>query len=379
MHIKTRILACACLGLTALMPRAEVLTTDPIGLNKVTCLNNSDTIVGVPLRTFGSIRTTLAAPPVVDGDSVTLTLSTGSLEPGALGNHYLKFIDGDREGRWYDIETAADNGTPNTASTVTINLNGDSIGGVTIGDMVLIAEFWTLDTLFPPAGATTGWTETPVGSGNWVQNGHAIRASLNTLGTGRRTEVLIPNYAAAGINLPPEGRYYIHNGIWKRSNSGNNNFGLMRIYPDAHIRISHPPSVDHPTVFRNQGEVEVFRASIPLSTLPDGSQDNYIALPRPIPLQLNQLNLLGTSAFMASTNTLGTGRRDEVLVFDNELKLRNKSPSARYYVHNGIWKLSNGGNTDRGTDEIPAGAGIIIRKYQSGDGATVFWDNLPTY
>jgi uncharacterized protein (TIGR02597 family) len=96
-------------------------------------------------------------------------------------------------------------------------------------------------------------------------------------------------------------------------------------------------------------------------------------------LALSQLGLIGTPAFMASTSTLGTGRRDELLVFDNLAQLRNKAPSARYYVHNSIWKLHNGGNDDRGSVVIPAGSGIILRKYPTAGGSTVFWTNSPTY
>ena len=119
--------------------------------------------------------------------------------------------------------------------------------------------------------------------------------------------------------------------------------------------------------------------TIYLSTSSTVKQDNYIAIPRPISVSLNDLNLLGTEAFVASTNTLGSGRQDELLIFDNELQLRNKAPSARYYVHDGIWKLNNGGNTDRGGVLLSAGVGIMIRKSATIDGSTSTWTNLPTY
>ncbi|MFN2427032.1 MAG: 30S ribosomal protein S17, partial [Candidatus Binatia bacterium] len=45
------------------------------------------------------------------------------------------------------------------------------------GDRVVIAEYWTLDTLFPPAQATTGWTENTENPGEYIQNGHAVVAS----------------------------------------------------------------------------------------------------------------------------------------------------------------------------------------------------------
>ena len=366
-----------CLLLAASLPvAAQSVTSDPIGFNKVTCLANSDTIVGVPLRKEGSLQAKLTADPVINGDFATLTLSATNL--GTLNNHYLKFNSGTKDGSWFDI-------TANSDDAVTINLNGESLTAAAEGDSVMIAEYWTLDSLFPPVaspgvqGPTTSWTETPAGSGNWVPNGHAIVPSTNTLGTGRRTEVLLPNLDAIGTNNPPEGRYYIHSGIWKKSNAGNTDFGTTIIFPDTHFRISHPTTVPYATTFRAAGEVEMAVTIIPLSTQQTTSQDNYVAVPRPLPVTLNALGLLGTPAFMASTNTLGTGRRDELLVFDNFHQLQNKAPSAVYYVHGGIWKLNNGGNADRGLEVIQAGAGVIIRKYQTATGATVFWANYPTY
>ena len=351
--------------------QSSTYSTAPIGFNKVVCLTNSDTIVGVPFRQQGSLHSKLQVNPNIDGDSATLTLQTDSLAPGALTSHYLKFIDGDRAGRWYDIQTVATDpaGIANTSSAVTISLNGDTLGAATTGDAVIIAEYWTLATLFPPAEATTDAATT----------GHAIVASTSTLGPGRRTEVRLPNLIAPGINVPPEGRYYINEGIWKRNNSGNTNYGSTIIYPDSHFRISHPPAVTEATTFRSVGEVDMSATTIYLSTSSTVKQDNYIAIPRPISVSLNDLNLLGTEAFVASTNTLGSGRQDELLIFDNELQLRNKAPSARYYVHDGIWKLNNGGNTDRGGVLLSAGVGIMIRKSATIDGSTSTWTNLPTY
>lgn len=347
---------------TALPLGAQSVVSEPIGFNKVTCLANSDTIVGVPLRKEGSRTTKLSGAPTGTGDAITLPV-TATLTAGELTKHYVKFTSGAKSSRYYDV-------TANTIDSITIDANGDSLAGVVSNDSIIIAEFWTLDSLFPPSSATS----------DPLTTGHAIVASTSTLGTGRRTEVLLPNVAGTGTNLPAEGRYYIHGGIWKRGNSGNSNYGTMRLYPDTYFTISHPTTVTQPTVFKSVGEVDTNAMLIPLYTRESVAQDNYIAIPRPVALTLEQLNLRQyAGAFMPSTSTLGTGRRDQLLVFDNEFQLRNKTPSATYYVHNGIWKLHNGGNTDRGTVVIPAGAGFIIRKYQVAGQPTSFWNNTPTY
>lgn len=348
--------------IAALPAVAQSVTSDPIGFNKVTCLNNSDTIVGVPLRKEGSQSTKLSADPVTNPDtSVTLAV-TATLSAGQFSKHYAKFVDGAKDGSWYDI-------TANDTSSITIDLNGDTLSGVVAGDSLVIAEHWTLDTLFDPAIATTDPTTT----------GHAIVASTNTLSTGRRTELQLPDRSALGTNLPPFGRYYIHGGIWKLSGGGNTDWGSLMLEPDSFMTIRHPSSVSQPTTFRCIGEVELGTFTVPLNTIVSGEQDNLIGIPRPVNLTLEDLDLRGSLAFVSSTNTLSTGRRDQLLVFDNEIQLRNKAPSARYYVHNNIWKLSGGGNTDRGTDVLPAGSAFIIRKYQTLDGATVMWNNTAAY
>lgn len=358
------IFPCLLLLFASLPLAAQGVSTEPVGFNKVTCLANSDTIVGVPLRVQGSRQSVLAAAPSVSGDFATLTLQAGSLP--ALTKHYLKFNGGTRDGRWYDI-------TANTANTVTINLNTTDItgalDGVVSGNSVLIAEYWTLDTLFPPALATT----------NAATTGHAIVASINTVSAGRRTELRLKKLDHDGINPPYFGRYYIHNGLWKLSGAGNANQGSLVIAPDSFLTISHPSSVTQSTVYRTLGEVEPHAFSIPLFSIPSGPRDNVISIPRPVPVTLEALNLRQSGAFMASTNTLATGRRDQLLVFNNEVALLNKTPSAVYYVHNGIWKASGGGNTDQGTQQIPAGAGFVIRKYQTDPAATAFWKNTPSY
>ncbi|MFU8849280.1 MAG: TIGR02597 family protein, partial [Opitutales bacterium] len=169
--------------------------TDPIGVNKITCPVNSDTIVGIPFRKEGSRSTVTSASPinvVGEPDLKEIPLSALTLEAGSLTQHYLKFDSGSRDGRWYDI-------TANTATSVTIDLNGDTLDGVTTGDRVTIAEYWTLNTLFPPANAT----------GDPTTTGHAVVGSNGTGSRNRKTEILYPDLLGLGINRAAPSQYYI--------------------------------------------------------------------------------------------------------------------------------------------------------------------------
>lgn len=336
---------------------AESVTTEAVGFNKVICLANSDTIVGVPLRVQGSISTRLGSAPVANGDTVNLTLVHDALP--ALTRHYLKFSSGARDGRWYDI-------TANTANAVTLDLNGDNLDGVVSNDSVLIARYWTLNTLFPPAQATTDPATT----------GHAILASsaLN-----RKTELLLPDLTGEGINLAPKHTYYILNGTpktWKKLNDNSlPDFGDVILYPDTYFLVRHNRGVNQATTLRVIGEVETANLSIFLSTRTDGRQDNHIAIPRPTPVKLSGLGL-DTTAFRNST-TLKT--QDELLVFSNEAAARNKAPSATYYRLSTGWRKFGDGTTNHDNSTIPAGAGFLLRKAATADGASVPWQNTASY
>lgn len=358
---------------------AQGVFTEPKGFNTVTCLNNSDTIVGVPFRAPGSQYAPLASAPVIAGGLATLTLTATTLTDGALGlsngypTHYVKFNDGTaKEGSFYTI-------TANTSNSVTIDLNGDSLTGTTTGNSLIIAKYWTLDTLFPPADATTSWTESPAGSGNWVQDGHAVVKSNGSLAFQRRTEILTPDISSTGINLAPSSKYYIDAGIWKKAGAGSTNYGAVALYPENYFIFRHPASVSRSTVFRSVGDVETASFSIPLSTLTTGSQDTFVALPRPVPVSLMQLNLWQSNAFLKSDGTLAFQRRDELLVFDNTSPALNKAASAKYY-HNGTnWLKAGDGSVIHDTDIVPAGSGFLIRKYKTATGSTSFWKNIPAY
>lgn len=358
------------LCLLPMVANAQTATSEAVGLNKITCLPNSDTIVGVPFRALGSLRAALAAPPSVAGDSATLTFAPGVFTAGELSSHYVKFIDGDRAGRWYDIQTSANSGTPNTASTLTLSLNGDTLGTATTGNRVIIAKYWTLDTLFPPAGATSAWSGEPL-----VANGHAIVASASSLAI--KTEVLLPNLTGVGTNLSSAASYFITGGAWKKFGALSlTGVGATVLYPDNYFTIRHKVSVTSPTVFRNIGEVQFHSMTIPLASQISSKQDNYIGLPRPVDVRLADLGL--DTSFVNSSSALSL--KDTILVFDNSVIGRNKSAAATYYRLSGnLWRKFGDGSVDHSNSKISAGCGFIIRKAPTAVGNTSMWQNTPSY
>lgn len=109
-----------CLSLSS--ASAEIVRSIPLGVNKVTCPVNSDTIVGVPFRQEGSLGTVTAGTPLDVGgqpDLKEIPLDSMTLSPSSLGQHYLKFNDGTHDGRWYNI----------TDNSATSSLSGSSPTG----------------------------------------------------------------------------------------------------------------------------------------------------------------------------------------------------------------------------------------------------------
>lgn len=367
----TRFLPAAATLLAALAAPAfaQSIVSEPLGFNKIPCLPNSDTIVGVPFRPNGSQQGALAADAVDNGnDTATLSIagSPGFAVNGFANTHYVKFSSGAKDGRIFAVSA-------NTADSLTIDLNGettiaDPTSGALSGDTLVIARFWTLDSLFPPDQATTDPATT----------GHAIVKALNALN--RRTDVMLPNLEDPGVNLPLNRKFFIIGtpAAWKEIATGYPDAGSVILWPDTYLVIRQLPTVTAATTYKISGEVEIGNMAIPLNTSATGKQDNFVAIPRPIDVALADLGLISSGAFVASTSPLS--RADELFVYDNALALVNRSPSARYFYlsTDSKWHKVGPGSPIADADVVAAGAGIVIRKAQS-DGSTAFWLNYPTY
>lgn len=354
---------------SGLLSAQSEMVCDPVGFNKIPCLTNSDTIVGVPLRAKGSQKATLSALPdttALPGSAILPVAGSPGWTAGAYaGTHFVKFTSGAMDGSFYPV-------TANTADTLTIDLNGDDAGAVVASDTILLAEYWTLNTLFPPADATSDPATTKT----------AIVASTNTYTSGRRTELKLPDLVSSGTNLAPTQTFFIYNGVWRKPGDAVD-YGSTRIHPDSYFIVRHTSSVTAGTTYLCLGEVEMGNFAIPLSTQSttglNTRQDNFVAVPRPINLTINQLGLV-PDAFVASTNAYASGRKDELLVFNNASQAFNKAASATYYYYNNAWRKQGANPTiDFGTDVIPAGAGFLVRKAPTVGGVTSFWVNPATY
>ncbi len=328
--------------------------SDPIGFVQLTLLSNSDSYVSVPFlrpaaatALVNSISSNVVT--VTQQYPATWTANQFVYSAGTQSNnYYLRFTSGGSEGRTFTI-------TANTSSSVTLNLNGNSLAGVAASDSFAIEPYWTLNSVFP--------------------NGAGVNVSP-TVGN-RNTEILIPDFITAGINLSAAKIYFFNAGIWKQTGQGGIDHGDDILQLNAPLIVRHNVSTN--TTLVCAGSVPLHHWNIPLRT-PGGSagdkQDSYFAIARPIPVSLDDSGLFSSGAFAASP--LPGSRTDELFTFDNSVVAKNKSSSAIYFYWNSAWRRVGAGSAVFGDTQVfMPGTGVIIRK--GTNIVTPIWTNTPTY
>jgi len=357
----------------------QSVTTDPVGFlqpfntqaNQINLLANSDTLVSVPFTRPPEFTGAIAS---ISGNVITVSSSPGwNTSPqqwvyaqGTQPKHYYALLgplsggSNPKEGHFYNI-------TANGSNTLTVNLGSDNLTGVPANAQVIILPHWTLNSIFPSTDQNVSFTPT---------------SSTRTF----KTQILIPDYTDAGVNLAPTATYYF-------INSGSN-IG-WRLFNDA-TTTDHGDDILVPNgyfIVRNQngapgltltiaGSVLTKKFAIGLVTSASQSQDNAVSMPRPVAVSLNNTGLNPTDgSFVATASTRSF--KDQLFVYDNTQVAFNKAPVATYYYissgSNVGWRLFNDATTtDHGNDLIQPGSAITIRKVAA-TGQPVYWTNAPTY
>ena len=210
-----------------------------------------------------------------------------------------------------------------------------------------------------------------------------------TLSSSYKTQILVPNNTATGINLPVT-TFFFSNDV--DGTSGNVGWRVVGdnltshdddpLLPNSYFNVRNLNGA--PTLsLRSLGAVLTQDMATALRTSTTGAQDSAVSMVRPIGVTLNQTGLSPTDgSFVATLNPHAV--KDQLLLFNNAQVKHNKKPSAIYFYYGGTggpqgWKKKGAGAADHGNDVIPAGSAIVIRKATTAGGATVFWTNAPTY
>ncbi|MBL9159875.1 MAG: TIGR02597 family protein [Verrucomicrobiales bacterium] len=345
------------LGVLGTASAAEVFSP-VVGFLKFDCLAESDTIVSAPFHQTPRWAGRAAAVPTSPSPGVVrISLKDNpSFATGELKNapHFLYCRDttGAHRGRHFLI-------VEHGANTVDVSAALSDLGSLAIDGLVSIIPAWTLNTLFPPASQTT------------------LHASTGSLASQRVSELLFFDTTTVGTSLAPTRRFFVTNAAWFEVGSYSA-AGNTVIEPGQAFIIRHPAGVAATTFVPNQ-QVQGGLASVAMGATRDGlDRDIMIALPRPVPMTLDQLDF-APGQFVESTSTAAGDRKDQLLVFDNTQALRNRQPSAIYFRTGGQWVRDTAGYPASGSQMIEPSAGLIVRREGDAGTSPLVWVNAPTY
>jgi uncharacterized protein (TIGR02597 family) len=267
--------------------------------------------------------------------------------------YFVRFTSGARAGAYFTV-------LGNTASALTIDLNGDSLTTVIAGDRFQITPYWTIASIFPATDV-----------------GVSFEATTNLLS--RKTEVFFLNQNLVGINPSATATFFYYNNAWRKAGSdiaiSFNDSAL--ILPDSYFIVRNKTV---PGTLTFVGTVLTSTVELGLNSNQASKQDNLVAISRPVDVSLANSGLIASGAFVPTTNLLS--RKDELYVYESTASGMNRTPSATYFYYNNGWrKVGTDISIDSGGDlAFHAGAGVIIRKAANGTGpVTSTWKNAPTY
>ena len=291
---------------------------------------------------------------VTSATALTLTSNfIGTTVAGATAT----FDHSPKEGSYYTVSA-------NTANSLTVNLNGDSLSAVAsnVGNTsVTLIPYWTLGTAFPAANA-----------------GVSFVASTGSTPRTITTQILLPDLTSAGTDLAASGDFYNFNGNWRLYGQDPGvSYDDTILLPTTSFIVRNTATA---TTFTPMGSVYMNRISTPLDTQVSTQQDNPVAVNRPANVTLNDLGLIVSGAFTPSISASLRNIKDTLLTFDNTASGTDKASTAFYYYLNNGWRLyGQDPGVDYGSTVLPYGAGFIIRKAANTSGTTAFWQNSRNY
>jgi uncharacterized protein (TIGR02597 family) len=278
--------------------------------------------------------------------------------------YFLRFASGAKRGDYFTISA-------NGGDTVTLDLNGDDLTAINAGDKLEIIPYWTLATLFPAGqGFVASPTFTPVAM------------------------VLTSDVANAGINLSsPEAFFYYTGSLmggpgWRKVGAApTDTYDDLILPPDIPFKIRNTSTT--PMRLANLGDVPMAGHSSILGTVaPSVSQDNATAIVAAADMTLAQSRLYESGAFVGSTSFIGLGRKDQLLVFDNnEQTGYNKAANATYYYYTGTnsggpgWRRVGTTPTIKFDDVVvlKPGMAYVVRKASTPAPDSDYWRVTPAY
>ena len=356
--------------------------TSPVGFTTTSCLANTDTNLVIPFTrppvyvgaSTGGANTS-ATVGTISFSGTPFTASAYKYVQNSQSTHYYAYVTGGaKEGAIYDI-------ADNTANSLTVNTNGDTISGIASSTQVRIVPHWTLATAF-----TLG--QSVIGS--------------SSFSGASPTQVLLPDQSTPGTDLAAGAIYYYYTGTaaggagWRKVGGAVGTiYNDTILYPETYFvlrnntanAVSFVPvgSVSTLSAAVTSGSTQTIAVNIAtvLDTLQANTdQDNAVALPVAVDTTLLGSNLYQSGAFAGSSSFSGTG--DQLLVYDNTVTGTDKAATRIYYYYTGTaaggagWrKQGDPVATLHNSDPLPAGVGFVVRKRGTSTPQTLVWNYRP--
>lgn len=339
------------------VPSLKADTYSPVsGFVKFPCPGGSDTVISVPFHRSPRWEGLLSADPSSVGTTRMRLDLAGA--PALVGSelidapHWLYCRDGGgAKGRHLFV-------VAHGADFVEVEATAADLDGLVSGGRVSVIPAWTLATLFPPGSQT------------------AFHPSSGPLLSQRGSELLRFDTVGSGTSLAPARRYYVTHTVWREVGDYAVDAGSTILAPGEAFIVRHAVGAAATTVI-TQERVYGEAVSLPLRVAGTMAQDTMVAPPRPVAMNLDQLDL-GGGLFTESASTDPADRKDELLVYDSLASGLNTEPATTYFRTAGQW-LKAGTNAPAGAATIHPATGLLIRKAPGGAPAILLWQNLPGY
>ena len=336
--------------------RSEQVHSPVVGFRQFDCPAGSDTLLSVPFHPTPRWSGRLASAPTSPQAGVMrLNLANPSVFVGGELLNHPHFVqlrdDSVSEGRHFRVVAHGGN-------FVEVMADSADLVGLTGDSRVSLLPAWTLESLFPPATQTT------------------FHPSSGNLASTRASELLLFDQTTAGTNLAPTRIFFVTDSQWIEAGSFEE-AGAEVIEPGQAFLVRHSAGAEATTFLASQ-QVYGGAVTVALRVSAGSARDTLIALPRPVPTTLDELNP-GPTVFEESPTTAPEDRRDQLLVYNNAEAARNKQPSAVYFRTNHQWVHDSEGFPPSGSVVLEPSTGLLLRKAAGSSDGIVPWVQEPNY
>jgi len=359
---KTNLFAVLALAATPAFLHAQTTNfSDVVGYIKLPLKAGSDTIISPQILRPSELSASVSS---VSGSGATAVLTLDGVN--SLSTNQFVYTSGSQPKTYLVIVTSgALTGTyfsvaSNTASTITINLDGLTVGTSDV-TAIEVRPCWTLNTLFPPSDANVSFTP-----------------SLGVNSGTRRTTILIPDYSTnKGVNRSASATYFYNTNAsvqdWVTTAATGVKAGDKAILPGEYVIHRNSGGTPVDLAFTHAGNVLAKPLTYYVDTSATGQNDNYLALPRPTDYTLAELGLTDAGFVQSTGKNTGT-RKDVLLVVSVTGTNLNRSATSAYFKFQNDWYSTANTASPTNNAVIPAGSALIIRKSAS-DGNSKIWTN----